>query len=163
MNLRKLTTASLLVAIGAISSHLIHIPIGVSKVFPVQHGINMLAAVLFGPGYAVAIAFTISLIRNLLATGSLLAFPGSMIGAFLAGLLYNKTKKPSLAVVGEVLGTGILGGLVSYPVAKLLMGREVAAFFFVTPFVLSSLVGAVIGYIIFNVLLKTGISNTFNQ
>lgn len=163
MNLRKLTTASLLVAIGAVSSHLIHIPIGVSKVFPVQHSINMLSAVLFGPSYAVAIAFVISLIRNLLGTGSPLAFPGSMIGAFVAGVLYSKTKMPSLAAAGEVLGTGVLGGLVSYPIAKFLMGREVASFFFVTPFILSSLAGATIGYVIFNILLKTGITNSFKQ
>lgn len=162
MNIKKLTTASLFIAIGAVSAHIIHIPVGVSKVFPVQHTLNLLSAVIFGPGYAVAIAFTISLIRNLLGTGSLLAFPGSMIGALLAGILYKKTKKSHIAVVGEVFGTGIIGGLVSYPVAKLLMGREVAAFFFVTPFVLSSIAGAIIGYVIFKIILKTGIINTIN-
>ncbi len=155
MNLKKLTTASLLAAIGAISSHIIYVPIGVSKVFPVQHGINLLASVLFGPGYAVAIAFVISLIRNLLGTGSLLAFPGSMIGAFLAGILYKKTKKPFYAMIGEVFGTGIIGGLVSYPVAKVFMGKEAALFAFVGPFVLSSFVGVIIGYFIFKVILNT--------
>jgi len=149
MNLKKLTTASLLVTVGVVSSHIIYVPIGVSKVFPVQHGINLLSAVLFGPGYAVGIAFVISLLRNLLGTGSLLAFPGSMIGAFLAGILYRKTSKSIYAMVGEVVGTGIIGGLVSYPVAKLFMGREAAIFAFVGPFVLSSLVGVVIGYFIF--------------
>lgn len=163
MNLKKITTASLLAAIGAISSHIIYVPIGVSKVFPVQHGINLLAGVLFGPGYAVAIAFVISLIRNLLATGSLLAFPGSMIGAFLAGVLYRRTKKPLAAAFGEIFGTGIIGGLVSYPVAKLFIGREAALFAFVGPFLLSSFVGVVIGYFIFKVISKTGILNTYNR
>lgn len=159
MNLKKLTTASLLAAIGALSSHMIYVPVGVSKVFPVQHAINLLAGVLFGPGYAVAIAFVISLIRNLLGTGSLLAFPGSMIGAFLAGFLYRKTKQPFVSALGEVFGTGILGGLASYPVAKFFMGREAALFAFVGPFVLSSTVGVIIGYFIFQVISKTGILN----
>ncbi len=163
MNSKKLTTASLIVAIGAISSHIVYIPIGVSKVFPVQHAINLLTAVLFGPGYAVTVAFVISLIRNLLGTGSLLAFPGSMIGAFLAGVLYSKTKKPFYAIIGEVFGTGIIGGLVSYPVAKVFMGREAALFAFTGPFVLSSFVGVIIGYIIFKVILKTGVLTIYNN
>jgi len=163
MNLKKLTTASLLTAIGVASSHIIYVPVGVSKVFPVQHGINLITAVLFGPGYAVAIAFVISLLRNLLGTGSLLAFPGSMIGALLAGILYKKTKKSLYAMVGEVFGTGIIGAIVSYPVAKFFMGREAAMFAFVVPFVLSSLVGVIIGYFIFKMISKTGILDTYNN
>jgi energy coupling factor transporter S component ThiW len=163
MNLKKLTTASLLTAIGVVSSHIIYVPVGVSKVFPVQHGINLITAVLFGPGYAVGVAFVISLLRNLLGTGSLLAFPGSMIGAFLAGILYKKTNKSFYAMLGEVFGTGIIGAIVSYPVAKLFMGREAAIFAFVGPFVLSSLVGVIIGYFIFKIISKTGILNTYNN
>jgi energy coupling factor transporter S component ThiW len=71
------------------TGHLIYIPVGVAKAFPIQHLINILSAVLLGPAYALWNAFAISLLRNLLGTGSLLAFPGSMIGALLAGLLYQ--------------------------------------------------------------------------
>ena len=60
MNIRRLTFAGLLVAIGTLTAHLIYIPAGVSKCFPVQHAINVIAAVLLGPGPAVAIAFVIS-------------------------------------------------------------------------------------------------------
>ncbi|AOY77855.1 energy coupling factor transporter S component ThiW [Clostridium formicaceticum] len=163
MHLKKLTTTALLTAIGTVSAHMFYIPVGVSKVFPVQHGINILAALIFGPKYAVAVAFSISLLRNLLGTGSLIAFPGSMIGAFLAGVLFKKTRKPQYALLGEVFGTGIIGAIASYPVAKFLMGRELAIFFFVGPFVLSSLVGAIIGYSIFNVLLKSVVINLYNH
>ena len=92
MQVRKLTSAALLIAIGTLSAHLIYIPAGVSKCFPVQHAINVLGAVLLGPDYAVAIAFIISCLRNMFGTGSLLAFPGSMIGALLAGLAYKRCK-----------------------------------------------------------------------
>ena len=37
MQTRKLTSAALLIAIGTLSAHLIYIPAGVSKCFPVQH------------------------------------------------------------------------------------------------------------------------------
>lgn len=161
MNLRKLTLSSLLTGIGVVSAHIIYIPLGISKIFPVQHGINLIMAILFGPWYSVAVAFLISLIRNILGTGSLLAFPGSMIGAFLAGILYKKTHKSIYAMIGEVLGTGIIGGLVSYPISRYFLGKEATLFFFVGPFILSSLAGAIIGYSLLKVISKTGILNNY--
>lgn len=146
MKTRKMTLSSLLIAIGVIAGNLIYIPVGSAKIFPVQHTINVISAVILGPGYGVAIAFCISLLRNILGTGSLLAFPGSMIGAFLAGVLYSKTKKVPLAVMGEVFGTGILGGLAAFPIAYLVMGKKVAALFFVTPFLISTIGGSLIAY-----------------
>lgn len=163
MKVKKMTAASLLIAIGVVSAHLIYIPVGVSKVFPVQHAINLLAAIMFGPAYSVAIAFLISLIRNLLGTGSLLAFPGSMIGAFMASVLYKKMQKPIYAMLGEVFGTGVIGAVVCYPVAKYFMGKEAAMFFYVSPFIASSFAGVIIGYAIFNVVLKTGILKSYEN
>jgi energy coupling factor transporter S component ThiW len=163
MNTRKLTTAALLVTLGVLSAHIISIPIGVSRVFPVQHAINVLAAVLFGPAYAVVVAFLTSLLRNILGTGSLLAFPGSMIGAFLAGVFYMATKKSPFALVGEILGTGILGALVAYPIARYFLGAEVAVFFYIVPFALSSVVGAVIGYIIYGLMKKSGVIQYYHE
>lgn len=90
---QKLTLTAMLIAIGTISSNLVSIPIGFTKVFPVQHFLNVLSAVLLGPYYAVAQAFCVSLIRNFMGTGSLFAFPGSMVGALLASFLFLKTKK----------------------------------------------------------------------
>ena len=90
MNIHKLTLAALLVAIGALSAHIVYIPAGASKCFPVQHAINVLCAVILGPKEAVSVAFVISCLRNMAGTGSLLAFPGSMIGALLAGLAYRR-------------------------------------------------------------------------
>ena len=75
-----------------------------------------------------ALLFCASLIRNLLGIGSLLAFPGSMVGALCCGLVFRLTRKLSLTCVAEALGTGILGGLAAYPVAKLLMGLAPAGF-----------------------------------
>lgn len=152
MKTKKLTIASLLISIGVIAGNIIFIPVGVSKCFPIQHTINVLSAVILGPGYGVAIGFCISLLRNILGTGSLLAFPGSMIGALLAGILFKKTGKKLFAVAGEIFGTGILGGLLAFPIANLIMGKKIGALFFIAPFLISTIGGSLIAYFILRVL-----------
>lgn len=151
---KRLTMAAMFVAIGVILGNVVYIPVGVSKCFPIQHAINVMSAVILGPGYGVLIAFVISLLRNILGTGSLLAFPGSMIGALLAGLAYKYTKNKYITSIAEVFGTGVLGGLVAFLVAKYFMGKEVAIFFFVYPFILSSIGGSLIAIIILKVMEK---------
>lgn len=145
---RLLTTMAVLVAIGTLGSQFIWFPAGIAKAYPVQHAINVIAGIVLGPGPAIGIAFLIALLRNLLGLGSLLAFPGGMIGAFLAGYLYKNFQRNFAAAIGEVIGTGILGALVSVPVAKLFMGTAFAAFFFIPPFLISSISGAGIALLI---------------
>ena len=123
MQTRKLTIAALFIAIGTLTAHLIYIPAGISRCFPVQHAINVMAAVLLGADYATAIGFVIACLRNMFGTGSLLAFPGSMVGAFLAGLLYQRHKTLSMAVAGEIFGTGILGGILAWVIAYFILAR----------------------------------------
>ena len=85
----------------------------------------------------------------MMGTGSLLAFPGSMIGAALAGILYVIFKKDIAAFVGEVFGTSVLGGICAFFVAKLFMSNDTAAMFsYVLPFFVSTIVGSAIAYII---------------
>jgi len=150
----KLTLTAMMIAIGTISSNLFYIPIGFTKVFPVQHFLNVLSAVLLGPYYAVAQAFGVSLLRNLMGTGSLFAFPGSMVGALLSSLLFWKTRKLYLAFIGEVIGTGILGAILSYPIATLLLGQKATLFGFIPLFIFSSFAGALLGFIILTVFLR---------
>jgi len=149
MNIRKLTFTALFIAIGVLSAHLVYIPVGISKCFPVQHAINVLLAVLLGARYSTGAAFGISLLRNLLGTGSILAFPGSMIGAALAGILYKRTGHILGAIAGEIIGTGLIGGLLSFPIAKFLIGSPVGAFFFIIPFLVSTIGGSLIAYLLY--------------
>ncbi len=143
------------VAMGTITSHLVFIPVGFAKIFPVQHFLNVVSAVLLGPAYAVLQALLTSIIRNMMGTGSIFAFPGSIIGAFLASILFLKTKKMIWAFSGELVGTGIIGAIVSYPIAVLFLGSEAALFGFVPSFLVSSLAGALLGYILLKALVKT--------
>ena len=156
MSVKKISLAGILVAVGVVCSTF-SIPIGVAKVFPVQHFINVLAGVLLGPFYGIAMAFLTSLLRNLMGTGSLLAFPGSMCGAFLCGLLYQYTRKLPFAFAGEVIGTGIIGALAAYPVAALLLSSKAAFYGFIIPFSLSSAVGALFSAVLLLALKKSGI------
>ena len=98
LNIKKLAVAGMMTAVGVVLSTF-YIPVGMSKCFPVQHLLNVLAGVFLGPYYAVGFAFCTSLIRNLMGTGSLLAFPGSMVGAFCCGMAYRYAKKLPAAVV----------------------------------------------------------------
>lgn len=159
MQTRKLTSAALLVAIGTLSAHLIYIPAGVSKCFPVQHAINVMGAVLLGTDYSVAIGFLIACLRNMFGTGSLLAFPGSMIGAFVAGLAYKHFATIPAAMAGEVFGTGIIGGFVAWIMATLLLGTNAVAWFFIPPFLVSTIGGSIIA----GLLLKSGLLRQFAQ
>ena len=156
MKTRKLALAGLLIAIGVACAPFA-IPIGAAKCFPVQHMVNVVGGVLLGPLYSVAIAFCISLLRVLTGTGTLLAFPGSMIGAFLCGWCFKRFGKFYITYIGEVVGTGILGAIAAYPIATLMMGREAALFTYVMPFILSSGVGAIISVIVLKALTKTPI------
>lgn len=161
-NIKKLTLAGIFVALGVVSSAF-YIPIGVAKCFPIQSLMNMLAGVLLGPLYAVGMAFATSLIRVLLGTGSLLAFPGSMCGALLCALLYKHTKNVVIAFLGEVLGTGMIGAILAFPIASLFLSKTVSLFGFVIPFGLSSIVGAAISLVFLGALKKTGVLNRFNS
>lgn len=163
MKTKKITYAAILIAIGVIAGNIIYIPIGAAKCFPLQSVINVLAAVTLGPSHGVAVAFCISLIRNIFGTGTLLAFPGSMIGAFLAGILYKFKKRDSMAVIGEVFGTGIIGALVAFPVATFILGKHTAILFYVVPFLVSTLGGSIIAYILIKALEKAKIFRNNNN
>lgn len=152
---QQLTKMAVLVAIGTISSHLLSIPTGIAKAFPIQHAINVIAAVMLGPIPAVLVAFMIALLRNLLGVGTLLAFPGGMIGALLAGLFYRQIKRTWGAAAGEVLGTGIISSFASVPYAQLVMGNSVGAFAFFPAFLSSTVIGAAIGWVLVSVLQRS--------
>lgn len=154
----KLALAGVLTAVAVVGSF-ISFPLFGSKCAPVQHLVNVLCAILLGPGYGVASAFVASLLRNLLGLGSLMAFPGSMCGALLCGLVYKYSRRILPTLAGEIIGTGIIGGMLAYPVAILLMGVDAAAigyFVYVIPFLISTCAGSVLAGILVYSLKGTG-------
>ena len=155
---RSVAYAVVLVAIGVSLAPYTSFPVGIAKVNPTQHFVNVVGAVLLGPWWAVVVAAIIGVIRNVLGVGTLLAFPGGMIGAFLAGILYRKSRNLILGAVGEVIGTGGIAPVVSALfVAPVLMGKMIPFLALVPSFLASTLVGAVLGVLAVNLLKRADI------
>ncbi|MDG4555092.1 MAG: energy coupling factor transporter S component ThiW [Candidatus Competibacter sp.] len=142
----RLLAYSVALAALAVALSPISIPIGIAKVSPTQHFINVIAGALVGPWWGLAVALTTSLARNAIGLGTPLAFPGSMFGVVLAGLAFRHTRNVYLTALGETIGTGLIGATVgALLVAPYLMGKELALSVLILPFLLSSMAGAALG------------------
>ena len=154
-SVKKLAVAAILVAVAVVGS-MFSFPVLASRCSPVQHMVNILCAVFLGPWYGFAAAFLASLLRNLLGLGTLLAFPGSMVGALLCGLMYHKTRSLLATCGAEVFGTGVLGGLAAWPVAVFLLGKTAAVYAYIGPFLVSTAGGAIIAGAVLFALKRSG-------
>ena len=156
-SVKKLAVSGVLCALAVAGSVFLTFPVLGSRCAPVQHMVNVLCAVFLGPWYGLAAAFVASLLRNLLGWGSLLAFPGSMCGALLCGLAYRMTKNLPATLAAEVLGTGVLGGLAAYPVAKLVMGLTPETYtVYIVPFLISTAAGSILAGALVYSLQRSG-------
>ena len=158
----RLTLAALLTAVAVVGS-LFSFPVFSSKCSPVQHMVNVICGILLGPWYAFGAGFLAALIRNLFGLGSLLAFPGSMCGSLLCGFVWKYSKKLLPTLAGEVFGTGIIGGLLAYPIAVTFMGVSSASVGFtayVVPFLISTTAGSIMAGVIIFALQKNGTLNS---
>ena len=155
-SVKKLALSGVLCA-AAVAGSTFSVMVFGSKCAPVQHMVNVLCAVFLGPWYGLGAAFVASLLRNLLGWGSLMAFPGSMCGALLCGLAYRLTKSLPLTLAAEVFGTGVLGGLAAYPVAKVLMGLSPETYtVYILPFLISTAAGSLLAGALILALQKSG-------
>lgn len=129
------------------------IPVGASKIMPLQHTFNAVVGILLGPWYAVIAAFFTSIIRVSLGTGTIFAFPGSIFGGLVVGYLYMFFKKDQVALA-EPLGTSLLGGGLAGLIFAPATGAEGSICYFVYIFAISSIPGAVIGYFLLMLIRK---------
>jgi energy coupling factor transporter S component ThiW len=154
---RRAAQAVILVAIGVALAPFTSFPVGIAKINPTQHFVNIVGAILLGPGWAVAIAAIIGIIRNAMGTGTLLAFPGGMIGALLAGAVYCYTRSVYLGALGEIIGTGIIAAVVSaLLVAPAFMGRTMSMSLLIASFLGSTILGSVLGVLGLRLLERAG-------
>lgn len=153
---RDIARAALLVAL-AVALSPFSFPLGPTRVFPGQAMVDVLAGVLLGPWYAIVVAFAASLIRNLLGTGTINAYAGSMIGAALAGFLWRATRNIYASALGEIVGTGILATLVTvYIVVPNVLHKSVALTVIGAGFLASTIAGAVVAVIVLKALAAAG-------
>ena len=156
--IRKLVLSAMFAALCCVATMIVQIPT-VAGYTNLGECMCLLAGLVLGPWYGVGVAFVASLVRNILGIGSLMAFPGSMCGALLCGLMYKKTRNLPATLCAEVFGTGIIGGLLSYPIAVAFMGVEagsIAFYAYVVPFLVSTVGGSVLAGILVFSLERSG-------
>ena len=143
-NVFKMVVLSMLVALGVVISPILR----VEGMCPMAHFINIVCSVLLGPGYSLLCAFLIGIIRMSLMGIPPLALTGAVFGALLSGIFYRISKGRLLfAVLGEIIGTGMIGAVCSYPVMTFLWGRDGLSWLFYVPsFICGTLIGGSIAY-----------------
>lgn len=144
-HLLKLVTLSMLIALGVVISPILR----VEGMCPMAHFINIVCSVFLGPWYSLLCATLIGIIRMMLMGIPPIALTGAVFGAFLSGVFYRASRgRIIFAVLGEILGTGIIGAIMSYPVMTFLWGKEGLSWLFYVPsFICGTLIGGSIAYV----------------
>ena len=153
-SLVKLIVLSMLIALGVIISPILR----VEGMCPMAHFINIVCSVFLGPWYSLLCATLIGIIRMVTMGIPPIALTGAIFGAFLSGVFYRLSNGKILcAVLGEVIGTGIIGALISYPVMELFWGKEGLSWLFYVPsFICGTLIGGSIAYVFLRKLADNG-------
>lgn len=161
ISILKLVMLSMLVAIGVVISPILR----VEGMCPMAHFINIVCSVLLGPWYSLICALTIGIIRMVLMGIPPLALTGAIFGAFLSGVFYRLSKgKILMAVLGEIIGTGIVGAIVSFPVMTFIWGREGLTWFFYIPsFTCGTLIGGSIAYFFLRKMIENGMLSKMQE
>lgn len=140
--LQRMVWMAMLVAIGFVLSPILRVP----GMAPMQHFINVIAACTLGPSGAFLVALLINVLRMLLMSINGLAITGSIFGATLAGIFWVRGKKPIWAAVGEWIGTGLIGSMLSFPLMKFVYGiGEIALFTYTPGFIAGTTIGGTLG------------------
>lgn len=149
----RMVMLAMMVAIGVVISPILR----VEGMCPMAHLINITVSVLMGPWYSLLCAVMIGVIRMLFMAIPPLALTGAVFGAFLSGVLYRVSGgKLIFAWLGEIIGTGIIGAIVSYPVMTYLVGRTGLTWMFYVPsFIGGTLIGGAIAYVFLKALSRS--------
>lgn len=150
----KLVVLAMLIALGVVISPILR----VEGMCPMAHLINIVCSVLLGPWYSLLCATLIGIIRMMIMGIPPIALTGAIFGAFLSGVFYRLSKgKIVCAVLGEIIGTGIIGAIASYPVMTLLWGKEGLSWLFYVPsFICGTLIGGSIAYVFLRKMAANG-------
>lgn len=152
---------SMLVGLGVVISPILRI----EGMCPMAHLINIVCSVFLGPWYSLLCATLIGIIRMAVMGIPPLALTGAVFGAVLSGILYRASKgRLWAAVLGEIIGTGIIGAVVSYPVMEIFYGRTGLSWMYYVPlFISGTLIGGSIAFVLLTMLSRNGTLREFQQ
>jgi len=159
----KIALAAVFMAVGIVLSYLN--PFGYlflfgTKINPFAHLINVITGVLIGVTFSSITALGIASIRYSAGIGSIHAFHGGISGAVVVGIVSHilwkkKPKYVEYAAFTEPIGTVFIGGTIT----ALIQGFTLAnLLFFWWLFMLSSVVGSALGFIVLKILKRSGYS-----
>lgn len=152
---------SMLVGLGVVISPILRI----EGMCPMAHLINITCSVFMGPWYSLLCASLIGILRMVLMGIPPLALTGAVFGAVLSGILYRASKgRLWAAVLGEIIGTGIIGAVASYPVMEIFYGRTGLSWMYYVPlFISGTLIGGSLAYALLTMLARNGALREFQQ
>ncbi|MGO0154392.1 energy coupling factor transporter S component ThiW [Leuconostoc mesenteroides] len=152
IKLTKIMVVTIIIALDITLSPIFRI----EGMAPMSSVMNIIAGIIMGPVYAIVMAVVTGIIRMVMLGIPPLALTGSIFGAFGAGILYKYGHNMYWSMLGEFLGTGIIGSLISVPVMGWFTGQQQNLYWFLyTPrFVGATIIGSVIAYFILVNLIK---------
>ncbi len=152
---KKLVLTAVWAAVGYVLTPIFRIP---GWAAPMQHLINVSGVVILGPVYGFVCSTLLTVMKLVLMGEDLFSIPGGLIGAFLAALLFYKTKNMYAAAIGEVFGTGIIGAMCSYPLSAFYYGNPgISLFTYIPAFFISTCCGTICAIILLKFMAKSGI------
>ena len=141
LNVKKMVLCAILASLAFVLNTFVYFP----AMAPFQHFVDVVAAVFLGPWWACLSAFLCGIMR-MMSGRTIQSVTGAVFGPILGGFLWRKTRNIYLVCVGEVIGTGLLGAMASYPLMKCFYGLDAQSPFYYIPFYTpSAVVGGLMG------------------
>ena len=157
LNVRKMVLCAILASLAFVLNTFVYFP----AMAPFQHFVDVMAAVLLGPWWASLSALLCGIMR-MLSGRTIQAVTGAVFGPILGGLLWKKTKNIYLVCVGEVIGTGLIGALASYPLMKWFYALDAQSPLYYIPFYTpSAVVGGIMGVMAVLILKRANVLDRF--
>ena len=157
LKIRKMMLCALFASLAFVLNTFVYFP----AMAPFQHFVDVVAAVFLGPWWACLSALLCGIMR-MMSGRTIQAVTGAVFGPILGGLLWKKTKNIYLVCVGEVIGTGLLGALASYPLMKWFYGLDAQSPLYYIPFYTpSAIVGGIMGVMVLIILKRSKALNRF--
>ena len=156
-NIRKMVLCAIFASLAFVLNTFVYFP----AMAPFQHFVNVMAAVFLGPWWGSLSAFLCGAMR-MMSGRTIQAVTGAIFGPILGGMIWMKTRNVYLVCMGEIIGTGIIGALASYPLMKWFYALDAQSPLYYIPFYTpSAVVGGIMGVMVLLLLKRAKVLDRF--